>query len=148
MTKTEHFQLNQWELTDRIMMEDFNADNKKIDDLLHKTVQQIEEVRDTQLQFFKGEYTGTGVYGAANQNTLTFPFAPKLVVVRPYNSHYAPAYFYAGETVAWGGYVSNGGVEFHVTWSEDGKTLSWYNVQGHDQQYNYTDRPYHYFAIG
>lgn len=31
MNKTEKYQLNQWELTDRIQMEDFNADNAKID---------------------------------------------------------------------------------------------------------------------
>lgn len=30
MQQTEHYQLNQWELSDRIRMEDFNADNAKI----------------------------------------------------------------------------------------------------------------------
>lgn len=31
MNKTGKYQLNQWELTDRIQMEDFNSDNAKID---------------------------------------------------------------------------------------------------------------------
>lgn len=31
MRKTEHYQLNQWEKTDRILMEDFNGDNAKLD---------------------------------------------------------------------------------------------------------------------
>ena len=31
MNKTEHYNLNQWELHDRVMMQDFNADNAKID---------------------------------------------------------------------------------------------------------------------
>lgn len=31
MNKTENYQLNQWELADRIRMEDFNGDNAKID---------------------------------------------------------------------------------------------------------------------
>lgn len=31
MNKTEKYQLNQWEKTDRIMMEDFNADNAKLE---------------------------------------------------------------------------------------------------------------------
>ena len=31
MTKTEHYNLNQWEKTDRVLMEDFNTDNAKID---------------------------------------------------------------------------------------------------------------------
>ena len=30
MKQTEHYGLSQWELTDRILMEDFNADNLKI----------------------------------------------------------------------------------------------------------------------
>ena len=31
MTKTTNYQLSQWAKSDRIMMEDFNADNQKID---------------------------------------------------------------------------------------------------------------------
>ena len=31
MKKTEHYQLNQWEYPDRILMSDFNADNARID---------------------------------------------------------------------------------------------------------------------
>ena len=31
MNKTEKYQLNQWEKTDRIMMEDFNEDNAKLE---------------------------------------------------------------------------------------------------------------------
>ena len=31
MTKTTNYQLNQWAKSDRIMMDDFNADNAKID---------------------------------------------------------------------------------------------------------------------
>ena len=31
MTKTTNYQLNQWAKPDRVMMDDFNADNAKID---------------------------------------------------------------------------------------------------------------------
>ena len=31
MTKTTNYQLNQWAKSDRLMMDDFNADNAKID---------------------------------------------------------------------------------------------------------------------
>lgn len=34
MQQTKHYGLNQWELTDRILMSDFNADNDKIDTAL------------------------------------------------------------------------------------------------------------------
>lgn len=29
MKQTQNYQLNQWEMTDRIQMEDFNGDNEK-----------------------------------------------------------------------------------------------------------------------
>ena len=38
MTKTTNYQLNQWEKTDRILMEDFNADNTKIEASLDSKV--------------------------------------------------------------------------------------------------------------
>ena len=34
MTKTTNYQLNQWEPTDRVLREDFNADNRKIEEAL------------------------------------------------------------------------------------------------------------------
>ena len=34
MTKTTNYQLNQWAKTDRILMDDFNADNAKLDEAL------------------------------------------------------------------------------------------------------------------
>ena len=34
MTKTEHYQLNQWAPTDRVLREDFNEDNRKIEEAL------------------------------------------------------------------------------------------------------------------
>ena len=34
MNKTANFQLTQWEKTDRILMEEFNSDNEKIDTAL------------------------------------------------------------------------------------------------------------------
>lgn len=35
MTKTEHYQLNQWDAADRVLRTDFNGDNAKIDAALH-----------------------------------------------------------------------------------------------------------------
>ena len=35
MTKTENYQLNQWEPTDRVLREDFNEDNRKIEAAIH-----------------------------------------------------------------------------------------------------------------
>ena len=38
MTKTTNYQLNQWAKSDRIMMDDFNADNAKIDAALGEKI--------------------------------------------------------------------------------------------------------------
>ena len=35
MTKTEHYHINQWEPADRVLREDFNRDNEKIDAALN-----------------------------------------------------------------------------------------------------------------
>ena len=51
MKKTTNYQLNQWEKTDRIMMDDFYADNEKLDAAIAGRLGPIEEI-------FSYEYTG------------------------------------------------------------------------------------------
>ena len=41
MKQTQNYQLNQWEKTDRIKMEDFNGDNEKIDVALKTLAGQV-----------------------------------------------------------------------------------------------------------
>ena len=41
---TTNYQLNQWEKTDRIMMDDFNSDNEKIDTALASRLGPIEDI--------------------------------------------------------------------------------------------------------
>ena len=43
MTKTTNYQLNQWAKSDRVMMDDFNADNAKIDAALKANADAIAE---------------------------------------------------------------------------------------------------------
>ena len=43
MTKTTNYQLNQWAKSDRVMMDDFNADNTKIDAALKANADAIAE---------------------------------------------------------------------------------------------------------
>ncbi len=74
---TPHLELNQWIGTDPVLMSDFNADNAKID----AAFAQLPHV-------VTGSYTGNGQYGSAHPVTLTFPFAPKLLIVLSENSNY------------------------------------------------------------
>lgn len=68
MNKTENYQLNQWDKTDRIQMEDFNADNAKIEAAL--------ELLSADKIYF-GSWTGDGTANRAIQ----LPFAPRFILV-------------------------------------------------------------------
>ena len=72
MTKTTNYQLNQWAKTDRLMMDDFNADNAKIDAALKANADAIAAVG-----YVTGTYTGTGSY----PRTIDLGFTPKAVLI-------------------------------------------------------------------
>lgn len=67
MKKTAQFGLNQWEMSDRIQMDDFNADNAAIEAALAKR----------NCQFYTASYTGDG----ESTKSWTFPAKPVLVVI-------------------------------------------------------------------
>lgn len=78
MQKTENYQLNQWDKTDRIQMEDFNADNAKIDAAIKEAkdaaaVAAALATSTSKLHF--GTYTGNG----AESRTISLGFTPKAV---------------------------------------------------------------------
>ena len=103
-----------------------------------------------------GDYTGTGTYGSSNAVTLTFPFAPKLVVVLSENSSYfgpsGSSNIYSswlmaisGVTKVFVGYYGND--EVVVSWS--GNTISYYTEQASPGgQCNELNKKYYYIAIG
>lgn len=57
MTKTEHYQLNQWDAGDRVLRTDFNADNAALDAALHGLAQRG---MLTKLKSFTVDQTITG----------------------------------------------------------------------------------------
>ena len=147
MKKTENYQLNQWEAEDTIRREDFNADNAAIDAAL-KT---IADNAGGGLKIAAGSYTGTGTYGSDNPKTLTFAFAPKLLIVQS-----DPAALEIGSgaiqratllTVA-------GSSQFcfppssyvYLTWGAN--YVKWYTQAGAYLNMNYSGITYRYLAIG
>ena len=68
MTKTTNYQLNQWAKSDRVMMDDFNADNQKIDAALA-----------TMPRIATGTYTGDGTTNGSH--VIDLGFRPKVVIV-------------------------------------------------------------------
>ena len=67
MKKTAQFGLNQWEMSDRIQMQDFNRDNAALEAALAKR----------NCQFYTASYTGDG----EATKSWTFPAKPVLVVI-------------------------------------------------------------------
>lgn len=162
---TEKYKLSQWEKSDKILMEDFNSDNHKIEDALaslaaskaeqsevDKLSSQVASALSEIPKFAMGTYQGTGKYGAANPNSLTFPFKPKLVLLMG-----DPVYalFLEGNRTAksFSGTTTS---SFNVTWN--GATMSWYVTYANSGGANYAldagfqmnslNATYKYFIIG
>ena len=141
MNHTTNYQLNQWAKSDRIRMDDFNADNQKIDAALAAC---------GNCKIATGSYTGTGEYGKANPSTLTFDFVPKFVLIRVLEadlitglSLYSP--FTLGKLEKMGSSASSQN-EIHVSW--EGSSVSWFNYSSAEYQANESGCSYAYLAIG
>ena len=83
---TPHFNLNQWERDDRILMEDFNADNAKIDAALKSGADARAALhgalnRKGNCSIGVFTYNGTGKYGPDNPTRITFPRVPAAFIV-------------------------------------------------------------------
>lgn len=111
-----------------------------------------------------GSYVGTGTYGASNPNTLTFGFAPHLVIMyyadgryscnlRPYDDlsvavvpmdFITTSYLHTNSPTVTGYSADN----TYSKKSDDGKTLFWYNTRNAMGQLNNTNDNVFYMAIG
>lgn len=143
MNQTPNFQLNQWEKSDRIMMEDFNADNAKIEAALAQEAV-ARAAADTNLQntlaalnmqhVITGSYTGVGKLG----RIISLPFTPKFVILLGKINNYV------GVTIATSGiarHMMNGNCnDSDIRAVENGIKLSpsyskWHNDTGNTEFY-------------
>ena len=53
----------------------------KIDEKVKAALDDIGDLQSEQVRIATGSYVGTGTYGASNPCSLTFDFAPKLLIV-------------------------------------------------------------------
>lgn len=117
-----------------------------------------------------GSYDGTGAYGYSNDNRLTLPFAPKLIMFTgtkveelewdERDEEYRPI----GYTYRHGPnsantlmincdmltteYTYNSATSTYLKKSSDGKTIYWYCLTSASGQLNSGDTVYYWFAIG
>lgn len=97
----------------------------------------------------EGSYTGTGDYGSANPNTLSFSFAPKIVIIQSAaDSKYGPLFIQAGVSTTYCKQDGSGSATT-VNWSNGGKTLNWYTTSSQAAyQLNSNGHNYNYIAFG
>lgn len=100
-----------------------------------------------------GSYTGTGTYGANNPCSLTFPFSPILIIISCWRNASSVT-----TTSTIGIFVRNvhgmrltqstnyASKILYATWAET--SISWYSVDGENDQLNYDGTTYHYLALG
>lgn len=96
----------------------------------------------TPAQYTVGVYTGNGESGYGNQNSLTFPFVPKMVLIVD-ETYGANSY----GSVCWMG-QSFGASQ--VLFELSNKTLSWYTTYDDSPEYQMNEfgDKYTYFAVG
>lgn len=87
-----------------------------------------------------GSYTGTGVYGSSNKNTITVDFTPKLAFIgnrlilqRNYNSELLNR-------------MQQLDTQLTVTWNDN--SVSWFHDEYPTYQYNYSGTTYYYVIFG
>lgn len=140
---TQNYHLNQWELTDGIIMEDFNKDNRTLDAALTEMKASIPRIRT-------GTYVGTNTFGEDAPNSLTFDFEPKLVIVRKINCSMQDTL--GNELLFWTKGTNSDSVSNNTSryYTLEGNTLSWYakgTYASASWQLNSSDS-YCYMAIG
>lgn len=112
MKQTENYQLNQWEASDRILREDFNNDNLKLENALEglKTL--------CNCQIYLLPYTGTGETGPI---THTFPHRPMFVIFMSSNGYWACGM--RGIPVVYGRMTASGFFNTPLVWDDRSITL-------------------------
>ena len=136
MTKTTNYQLNQWAKPDRVMMDDFNADNAKID-AIAETAAACGNCR-----IVYGSYVGNGQYGSSNPKTLTFDGTPLFVAL---SGRY---HFFAVKGCSFVQTLSSpslADLSLPLTWGD--RSVSWYSTENADKQQNLSGTDYFYIAL-
>ena len=155
LNQTANYGLSQWEATDRILMEDFNSDNSKVDGALKENADNIAALETAvaekgNCQIVYGSYTGNGGYGSGSPCTLTFDGKPIFVFVFPKEregSHDIHLKLlrnvpYAISLDANSGYVVG------VEWTDN--SVKWYSisaVNSGEMQLNTSGAQYSYVAL-
>lgn len=153
MKQTPQYQLYQWEKMDRILMEDFNRDNAKVDAALAEVRASAAASAATlaqhtaaiaklgNCQIYTTSYTGNGTYGETNPCSLSFPKPPVVVMI------FGGGQWWIGNPDSGLTFLADGRFVMGSC-SRTGSTLSWYVAAGNArQQMNYSGTRYYVAAL-
>ena len=124
--QTTNYGLSQWVKSDQVKMEDFNADNAKIDAAIkaEADTRAAETAALNAALNKKGNcrvvtmnYIGDGLFGRKNPKTLTFDSKPMALFIYGFNS--SMIYMLRG----WSTAILNEGNSIYVSWGDD--SVSW-----------------------
>ena len=124
--QTSNYGLSQWSKSDRIQMEDFNADNAKIDAALAAQASTL-SAHAAQLaklgncQVWTTTYKGTGTVGPDHPTSLTFPKRPVFAMIDSGSGK--PSFLLPQSGIL---YNAGSNDRNNLTWN--GATASWYLV--------------------
>ena len=136
MTKTENYNLNQWDPTDRVLREDFNADNAKIDVALSGMP-----------RIATGSYKGNGKLNTTEEiQALDCGFPPQVVIIlRSGGNTSFSGLFVRPCTQGLSRFDNNAVVK--VIWKDTG--VGWCSTSSYvDEALNTSGVTYYWWAIG
>lgn len=144
---TQNYQLSQWVRSDQVKMEDFNADNAKIDRALAAHTEQLAKLPFCgNCQIYVTSYQGDGNYsenfGENHPNSLTFPRKPAWVVI--FSPDGRTQFNIFPDNITYGFGTTSRDYTVHITWN--GNTVTWYANDVHVQM-NFSSYTYHVIAF-
>ena len=156
MQQTDNLKLNLIEGTDPVDWQPLNENFTALEAALSSANQKVGMIQQylngsENCKIAAGSYTGNGSCGSDNPNTLTLPFAPKLLIIFPSAEIYNVNYNYYGQFAV--GMVQAGRIfpaysyDQPTVLSVSGTTVSWYSMGSLGAQFNFSV-PYYYVAIG
>lgn len=168
---TGNYKLCQWEDTDQVKRTEFNEDNAKIDaalgslasavsgkasssavSSLQSSLNSLKTTVSQQMAALSGKgdcqsyvttYTGTGLKGEINKNSLSFPKKPIMVfIVGPDGEHII---LIQGQGIHYSQRLGSSGGAMFLTWSGNG--LQWYAQSSVQAQLNEDGKTYRVLAL-
>jgi hypothetical protein len=146
MQQTQNLNLNLIESTDPVDWSPLNANMETIEAAFATQAADTLSLVGSggkNCRIATGTYTGDGTYGEKNKNSLTFDFAPLVVLVSKTTDA-------RRLVLPWGKAYTSGSTGYGITMECSGRTLTWWsaNNNGQNDQMNESDTEYRWFVIG